>query len=95
MSAEVVWIFTASRAQFPGGVFSSREKAAEWIAMYSLTGVLTAYPLDTGVYDWAIANGFFRPKKPVDPGFAGSFTSSSQEHYHYLDGIERSQKESG
>jgi hypothetical protein len=41
--------------------------AEKWIHKNRLTGTLTQYPLDVGIYDWAIDNQFFyadarRPK---------------------------------
>ena len=85
---DVVWVFCGPSAQFPSGVFSSKENAEEWIAKHSLTGTLTVYPIDTGVYDWAIQKGFFNPKedKHRTPKFIQQFSSASQEHYHYEDG---------
>jgi hypothetical protein len=49
---------------FPSGVFSSRDLAEDWIRRYSLTGTLTQYPIDAGMYDHAIAHGAFSSKKP-------------------------------
>ena len=46
-----VWIFNGVDGQFPGGVFSSRERAEEWIRARCLSGTLTAYPLDEGCFD--------------------------------------------
>ena len=74
-----VWVFTGARstpgtnATFPGGVFSSRPRAEEWITKHALSGVLTMYPLDVGAYDWAVENGAFKPKKPIHftPEFIG------------------------
>jgi hypothetical protein len=57
------------------------------IARNSLTGVLTAYPLDRGVHEWAVEQGIFRADKQLDARLIGSFTSASQEHYHYEDGV--------
>jgi hypothetical protein len=54
-----VWVFHGEGARFASGVFTSKEKAAQWIEDRRLSGVLTAYPLDEGAYDWAIRNGFF------------------------------------
>lgn len=82
-----VWVFNAAGGPFPGAVFSSPERAEAWIAKHSLTGVLTAYPLDQGVYEWVVAKGFFRPKREMAPGFAGRFSLAYQEHYHYEDGV--------
>lgn len=49
-----VWVFNGQGGQFPGGVFSSRKLAEAWIRFRWLTGVLTAYPLDEGCFDWAL-----------------------------------------
>ncbi len=83
-----VFLFHTTRSSFCGGVFSSREIAEEWIAKHSLSGVLTKYPVDAGVYDWAIESHIFTPKKDnqFTPDFIGGFTTATQEHYHYEDG---------
>lgn len=84
-STQYVWVFNGAKSSFPSGVFNSREKAEQWIAEYKLEGTLTLYPLDSSVYDFAIANGWFRPKSPHQslPEFIQRFTSASQEHFHY------------
>lgn len=84
-----VLIFVAPRAPFPSGVFSSLADAESWITKHSLTGVLTEYPVGVGVFDWAIANGKFKPKpnKLLDASFIGQFTTAAMDHYHYEDGI--------
>jgi hypothetical protein len=81
-----MWIFNGDDSRFPGGVFSSRENAEAWIAKHRLSGVLTAYPVDTGVYDWAVQAGRFDRAKEVSPKLVGGFSSAYQEHYHYVDG---------
>jgi hypothetical protein len=83
-----VWVFNAEKARLPGAVFSSRERAEEWIARHRLSGVLTAYPLDIGVYEWAIDKGVFAPKRAEhsSAAFIGGFTSAHMEHAHYEDG---------
>jgi hypothetical protein len=88
-----MWVFNGEGARFPSGVFSSRENAEAWIAKHALTGVLTAYPVDQGVYDWAVEKGLFRPKatKNIDARFIGGFTSASQEHFHYYAGTSTDQ----
>jgi hypothetical protein len=85
---DFVWVFNGARASFPSGIFTDLDRAERWIGEHGLTGTLTAYPLDTGVYEWAIAKGVFRPRKPQDasPEFIGRFTSASMEHHHYEDG---------
>ncbi|QEG19065.1 hypothetical protein GmarT_49620 [Gimesia maris] len=83
-----IWVFHGEAAQFSGGLFSSRAKAEIWITRHQLTGILTRYPLDTGVYDWAIDQQYFLPRKEYQrsPRFIGRFTSASQEHEHYVNG---------
>lgn len=88
MSLDMVWVFKGSSNPFPSAVFSSQEQAQEWIRTYSLNGTLTAYPLDQGVYDWAVTNKYFTPKKEKhkSPSFIQNFSSGYQEHYHYENG---------
>ena len=83
-----VWVFNGSGGSFPSGVFSGREKAEDWIRLHKLSGTLTEYPLDMGVYDWAIENGFFTPRKDhqLKADFIGTFSSASQKHDHYVNG---------
>ena len=88
IEAERVWVFNGGKGHFPGGIFTALDGAEQWIERHGLTGTLTAYPLDTGVYEWAIAKGLFRPDKPhqTTSDFIGRFTSASMEHHHYENG---------
>lgn len=83
-----VWIFSGS-GRVASGAFETRELAEVWIAHHKLNGLLTRYPLNAGVYDWAIQARLFTPSRPYqsEPKFIGSFTSASLEHYHYEDGV--------
>lgn len=84
-----VWIFVGSNGgPGPSGVFLSPDLADAWFARHSLSGTLTAYPTDTGVYDWTIAQGDFQPTQPhqSEPKFIQRFSSAYLEHYHYEDG---------
>ena len=90
-----VWVFTAARNSptnttptLPGGVFSSLDAAEEWIKRHALYGLLTLYRVDVGAYDWAVANGHFKPSKPhhETSEFIGRF-SGGDVHYHYADGV--------
>ncbi len=80
-----IWVFHGVNGKFSSGVFSSRANAEKWIALHKLSGILTAYPLDEGVYDWCLAKGYFKPQqeKHRKPQFIQAFSSASQEHYHY------------
>ena len=87
--ASHVWIFARGANDAPGGVFTSRDAAEEWIRRNRLSGVLTAYPLDEGSYDWAMRHGLVTGRatqRGDDPAFVASFSSASQEHFHYTDG---------
>jgi hypothetical protein len=50
--------------------------------------MLTQYPVDSGVYDWAVATGSFRPGKPEHSSaeYIGRFTTAAQEHEHFTSG---------
>lgn len=74
---ETVWIFTAPKAKFPSGAFTGREVAERWIHQHRLSGTLTAYPVDVGVYDWAVSGGHFAPKRD-DQRSQSSFSASVQ-----------------
>lgn len=81
----MVWVFNGAKSAFPSGVFSTKERAEDWIRHNRLEGTLTAYPVDIGVYDWALNHGLFTPKRDdqKSPEFIQRFTTASQEHYHY------------
>ncbi len=89
-----VWVFTGARgtpstnASFPGGVFSTQERAEAWIAHHGLSGVLTMYRLDAGAYDLAVESESFKPSKPHHhtPEFIGRF-AGGEVHFHYEAGV--------
>ena len=81
-----VWVFNCATSGFPAGVFSQRVIAEKWIRERGLSGTLTEYPVDVGVYDWAVSNGHFEPKRDDQRSakFVAQFSSATQEHYHYV-----------
>jgi hypothetical protein len=83
-----VWVFQGERSRFPSAIFSRLELAEQWIQTQKVTGILTKYPIDISVYDWAIHEGVFAIKREdqMMPSFIQRFTSASQEHYHYQHG---------
>ena len=83
-----VWVFNGDGGTCPSAVFSSRTKAEEWIARHRLDGMLTLYPVDEPIYEWAIAQGCFTPKREEQSSarFIQRFSSAYQEHYHYTSG---------
>lgn len=88
-NTRMIWIFHASGARFAGGVFEEFSDAERWINSHKLSGMLTAYPVGEGCFDWAVRNGItgMTPEKlsekSLDPKFVGGFTSASQEHFHF------------
>lgn len=87
-----VWIFNGANSQFSGGVFERLIDAEYWINNNKLTGVLTKYPLNKGVFDWAEEHDLISMKperleeKRKDPLFIGGLTTASMEHFHYENG---------
>ncbi|MEM5290651.1 hypothetical protein ACFQ3P_04410 [Paraburkholderia sabiae] len=90
MNLDKIWIFSGAGGNFPSGVFLDFEEAKGWIARNRLTGVLTLYPINIGVYEWAIEKQFFDPIKDAQktPEFIGRFSCASMEHLHFEDGKE-------
>ena len=87
-TSESVWVFCGVKGQFPSGVFKDLSLAEDWIPQWSLTGVLTKYPINEGVYEWATRTGYFTPSSPHQqtPEFIGKFSSAMLDHHHYEDG---------
>jgi hypothetical protein len=85
---ETVWVFVGAEARNPSAIFTTRSKAQTWIERNSLSGLLTEYPLDVPVIDWAIREHVYspRPEDEEDPWIIATFTSAAQRHYHFVDG---------
>lgn len=84
---DYVWVFNGERSQLPSAVFSSREKAEQWIQDNRLNGLLTLFPVDMSAYEWSIEQGYFTPKHDGQrtPEFIQRF-SGGHEHHHYENG---------
>jgi hypothetical protein len=82
-----IWVFVGEKSNSPGGVFSDFKLAEEWIRQHSLSGMLSAYPLDEGVFNWAVRTGRVKQNfaDKASPGTIGSFCSHL-DHYHYENG---------
>jgi hypothetical protein len=89
-----VWVFIGG-GTFPSGVFSTRELAEAWIEKHQLSGVLTKYPLDEGMWNWAVKNGYFKVNREDQKSsrFIERF-ASGHEHYHYGNGVTNRRGES-
>lgn len=82
-----LWLFRGPRylPGFPSAVVSERTVAEAWITRMGTSGTLMRYPVNLGVYAWAVASGLFVPREQSErsPEFIESFSSVHQEHYHY------------
>jgi len=88
MTYRTVWVFCGDGSILPSGVFSNQAAAEAWIKKHALSGILTEYPLDTGLYEWALGKGYFKPRFPSHraPKFIGRFTSAYLTHFHFENG---------
>lgn len=82
-----VWVFAGRPSGGVGGVFSDLESAERWIEGHSLSGLLSEYPLDEGVFDWVSRTGRIEPAfaEAAPTGVIGSFRSHLN-HHHYEGG---------
>ena len=90
-----VWVFRGDRAPSrgggpctrDGGVFRSVETATVWISRHRLTGRLTQYPLNIGVFDHAVENGWIVPSEDQrnSPEYVGTYCDHLQ-HMRFEDG---------
>jgi hypothetical protein len=89
---KTVWLFNGPINLLSGGIFEELEDAEKWVDDNSLTGMLTEYPVNIGVFDWAMQKGLIAMteeeliERRKEPNFIGSFTIASMYHYHYKDG---------
>ena len=85
---QFVWVFHGNGGQHASGVFSTQEKAEDWISIHSLSGLLTRYPLDTGAYDWAVEQRHLKLNRAdqTSARFIQRF-SNGTVHHHYEDGV--------
>ncbi|RZJ50569.1 MAG: hypothetical protein EOO19_02895 [Chryseobacterium sp.] len=88
MKENEILVFVGEEANLPSGIFTTLEKAKEYIEKYSLSGTLTQFPLDIGIYDWAIQEDFFSVKNEYqkESKFIQRFSCASMEHFHFEDG---------
>lgn len=86
-----MYVFIGEGASFPAGIFTTLEKAEEWIRTHSLSGILSKYPVDKGLYDWAIQEDLFKVKNDYqkDSKFIQRFTCASSDHFHFEEGKRR------
>lgn len=88
-----IWIFIGEGGRFPSSAFIELQAAEEWISTHNLSGMLSAMPVNQGLFEWAVENNALNMKpetlevKRNDPNFIATCTTASLEHYHYENGI--------
>lgn len=89
MEGNEIYVFIGEESSFPSGIFTTLENAEGWIKKHLLSGILNRYPLDIGLYDWAIKEDFFTVKNDYqkEPKFIQKFTCASMEHFHFKEGV--------
>ena len=89
-----IWIFVGEGGHFPSGAFTDFTVAENWVAKHHLSGMLSAMPIDQGLFEWAVENNAFNMKteklkeKENNPKFIATCTTASLEHYHYENGFQ-------
>lgn len=58
-----MYVFIGEGSNFPAGIFTTLDNAKEWIEKYSLSGILNKFPIDMGIYDWAVKEDLFSIKR--------------------------------
>jgi hypothetical protein len=88
MRLSSVFIFQGHQNNFPSAVFSTFDHAQVWIEQNQLDGILTEYPLDYPIYNWAIDHEYFKVKKEHDQSakFIAGFSSAYLNHWHFTQG---------
>lgn len=78
---EYVWIFLGAGGWMPSGVFSDYYSAVDWIIKYSLSGYLGKFPVDIGVFDWAIQKEIHVPSEDDRIEIFGMETVPYERYY--------------
>jgi hypothetical protein len=83
-----VWVFMGEKGQYPMAVWTRLDFAHRYIHDNQLSGSLTAFELNSPVYDWAISTGKFKPKQDQHRSvkFRQTFSNQCQEHYTFREG---------
>jgi hypothetical protein len=90
MTKGEIWVFMGESSKMVVGCFDSFDGDLKAISKYKLSGLLTRYSMNELAYDWALRNQFFQTKKSEQKtaAFIGRFTSASQAHFHFENGIQ-------
>lgn len=93
---DYIYVFVGEDSNVvPAGIFTTYEKAADWIEKNEVSGMLNHMPIDISLYDWAIKKEYFKPKitekygdRQFQPRFKQKFSCASLHHWHFEDGQE-------
>ncbi len=88
MKLKYVYVFNGNNSSFASAIFTTKELAVDWITFNKLSGILSVYPLNISLHDWAIQQTFFTPKveHQKQATFIQNFSTASMEHYHFENG---------
>jgi hypothetical protein len=80
---KTVWVVNAEGSGLPCGIFTTEERAREFVGRYGFPCTLSEFPLDESAFEHAIARGFFSPRSDGErsPWFVSQFTPRLQ-HFH-------------
>lgn len=83
-----VFVFSGGRNPHPSGVFSSTDKALEWIRRHKLSGTLTEYIIDHPPYEWMQDLHGYKPEGDTETSapFIANYSHAKQKHYHFEHG---------
>lgn len=87
-----VYIFHGDKSRFANAVFSTLDAAEQWIGKHALTGLVTAYELDSPAFDRNLAARSL-PRGTLDAIARGDDIAQmaeryvdGSEHYHFVYG---------
>ena len=86
MKNNYIWLIQSSENLNVIGCFMRKHEAETYIFENNLKCMLTKYPINMSVYDWAIQNNFWQPKNDLQKNskFRAKFNSAYLEHDHYF-----------
>lgn len=78
------WVFHGQSVGNASAIFSTFIKASEWCQENRVSGILSKYPIDIALYDWAASKHGF--KRHVSDAGKEDFTEGGQQHIHFEQG---------
>lgn len=85
---ETCWVFHGDTSRFANAVFAKRQDAESWIAKHRLSGLLTEYPINHGMFDIAASLNLI-PKNiaaAASPQYIQQYVLGIS-HGHYENGL--------